>query len=128
MSDSQEQTPPEFELDSIVKSIRKKLGGGDDYTYFNHDLITEINTALATLYQIGVGDKIYKVYSEDDSWDDFADESNIRETSLEFVKEYVYLSVKLMFDPPESSFYTEALKNKKDEMEWRLYLDEDILE
>ena len=118
-----------LEINSIINSIKKKLGAGEDYTYFDHDILTEINSSFATLYQLGVGTKTFIVESEDDTWDDYFDEVNaINRHSLEHIKEYVYLSVKLIFDPPESSFLIDALSKKKDEMEWRIFLDEDILE
>ena len=116
------------EIDSILNSIKKKLGSNEMYEYFDHDILTEINSNFATLYQVGVGSSLFVIESEDDTWDDYVEGSGIRNRHvLEFVKEYVFLGTRLIFDPPESSSLMEALKAKKEELEWRIYLDEDLL-
>lgn len=119
----------EEELDSILNSTKKKLGAEPDYDHFNHDIITEINMNLATLYQVGVGNKLFTVTSEDETWEDYYDAVHVKNRhSLQLIKEYVYLGTKLIFDPPESSSLSEAYKAKKEELEWRIYLDEDLID
>ena len=43
--------------DSILKTIRDKRLGDENDTNFDTDLLTEINSALMNLTQIGVGPK-----------------------------------------------------------------------
>jgi hypothetical protein len=40
--------------------------------------------------------------------------------NYENVKQYVYISVKIVFDPPASSAHLTALQNKLKELEWKL--------
>lgn len=41
-------------------------------------------------------------------------------TLIGFIKNYVYLKVKLVFDPPTSSFVVESIKQSISEYEWRI--------
>lgn len=106
-------------MDSILTSIKKLLGISKDYTQFDDDIIMHINSVFMSLTQLGVGPA--EGFSiEDDSayWEDFVDiENNLQ---LHAVKTYVYLKVKLLFDPPLSSSVIEATNRQIAELEWRL--------
>lgn len=102
-------------MDSILESVKKNLGIVDEYTHFDPDIIMHINTVLMVLYQIGVGKKIV-VEDKTTTWNDFL--SNAKD--LEMVKSYVYLRVKMLFDPPSSSVAIDAIKQQLQEFEWRL--------
>lgn len=105
-------------MDSILNSIKKLLGSYEDDTDFDIDLIININTALAILTQLGVGpSEGFSITGSTETWSDFIDLSM---ASMEQVKLYVYLRVKLIFDPPMSSTVIEAYKRQMDELEWRL--------
>lgn len=106
-------------MDSILTSIKKLLGISKEYTQFDSDIIMHINTVFLNLHQLGVGPE-EGFYIEDYSaeWLDFIDtEEN---TQLNAVKTYVYLKVKLLFDPPLSSAVIESTNNLIAELEWRL--------
>lgn len=107
-----------MEEQSILLSIKHMLFGidADDITDFDSDLIVFINSSLATVYQLGVGDKPVSIKGENESWSDVI----TSEKHLETIKEFVYLDVKLVFDPPTSSIVMEALKEMKTEDEWRI--------
>lgn len=106
-------------MESILTSIKKKLGIDEACTDFDDDVIMEINSVLMTLNQLGVGpDAGYIISSSEQTWDDFLGTSQI--LTLEAVKTYVYLTVKLVFDPPTNSTLLEAMKHKADEYEWRI--------
>lgn len=108
---------------SILTSIKKLLGITEDYTAFDTDIIIHINTALMVLNQLGIGpEEGLVIKSKKDKWDDFIDEDD----KLESVKTYVYLKVKLSFDPPQSGATMEALKESIKEFEWRLNVQSDI--
>lgn len=104
-------------MDSILTSIKKLLGIEEEYTQFDSDIIMHINTVFLNLTQLGVG-PVEGFLIEDDSatWDDFIGDSN----QLQAVKTYVYLKVKLLFDPPLSSSVTESINRIISELEWRL--------
>lgn len=104
--------------DSILISIKKLLIGNADDKSFDTDIIIHINTALATLNQLGVGEKSdFAISDETDTWKGlFGD--NL--TLIGFIKNYVYLKVKLVFDPPTSSFVVESIKQSISEYEWRI--------
>ena len=104
-------------MESILTSIKKLLGISKDYTHFDQDLIMHINSVLMVLTQLGVG-PADGMWIEDDTayWEDFLE----GETNLELVKSYVYLKVKLLFDPPLSSAVIESTNRMISEFEWRL--------
>lgn len=102
---------------SILTSIKKMLGIAEDYTEFDEDIITHINSVFLNLTQLGVGPEEGFMIEDDTAvWEDFIDGS-IR---LQAVKTYIYLKVKLLFDPPLSSSVTESFTRMIAELEWRL--------
>ena len=105
---------------SILLSIKKQLGIAKEDTAFDDDIILLINSAFMTVYQLGVGnsDHAFRITGLDETWEDFL---QYRE-NLEDLKEYIYLKVKLVFDPPESSAVLQAFQNLIKEHEWRLKL------
>lgn len=104
-------------MDSILTSIKKLLGITEDYTHFDMDIIMHINSVLSILNQLGVGpSEGFFIEDKFATWDDFvADRSKI-----EMVKSYVYMKVRLMFDPPQSSAVENSMKSMISELEWRL--------
>ena len=46
--------------------------------------------------------------------------ASVDRTDLEAVKSYLYIRVRLLFDPPQSSFLLGALEKQADEFLWRL--------
>ncbi len=102
---------------SILSSIKKLLGIGEDYTNFDTDIILHINTTFMVLHQLGVGPQEgFSITGKKEKWDDFIDE----EDNLEAVKSYIHLKVKLIFDPPTHGPTLEAFKESIKELEWRL--------
>lgn len=103
-------------MDSILNSIKKKLGIQEDYHHFDEDIIMDINSVFMVLNQLGVGpDEPFVIEDEYDTWDDFIDD-----TRVEAVKSYMYMKVRLMFDPPTTGFLVESLNKQIAELEWRL--------
>lgn len=108
--------------DSILVSIKKLLGITEEYDYFDADIIMHINMAFMVLYQLGVGPKTpFTIEDASATWSDFMGDS----TDLAGVKTYVFLKVKLVFDPPQSSVAMEAIKQNIAELEWRLNVTAD---
>lgn len=102
---------------SILESTKKILGVASEFKAFDLDIITHINSALSTLEQIGVG-PAGGFFVEDDiaEWGDLLG----TDPRLNQVRSYVYLRVRLLFDPPATSFAIDAIKEQIKEMEWRL--------
>lgn len=105
--------------DSILTSIKKLLGIDEEYTQFDDDIIMHINTVFLNLTQLGVGpDEGFYIEDDTADWTDFVDiESNM---PLQAIKTYIYLKVKLLFDPPLSSSVIDAIDRQIAELEWRL--------
>ena len=103
--------------ESILDSTKKILGIDADYTAFDMDIILHINSALATLNQLGVGPE-EGFFIEDSSaeWGDLLGD----DPRLNQVKSYIYLKVRVVFDPPASSFVLTALNEQIKEHEWRI--------
>lgn len=107
-------------MESILLSIKKLLGIAEDYKHFDVDIIMHINSVFPTLRQLGVGPTNgFTISDEQALWTDFLGESN----NLEDVKTYVYLKVKLIFDPPLSSVVTDSMNRMISELEWRINID-----
>lgn len=103
--------------ESILVTIKKLLGITEDYDAFDLDVITFINSAMMTLQQLGVGPtRGFTVSGESETWSEFLPSDMM----LEGVKHYIFLCVKMVFDPPANSFVMEAMKQQKEELEWRL--------
>ena len=104
-------------MESILTSVKKQLGIAEDYEHFDPDLIISINSVFSILNQLGVGpEEGYSISDKNDMWTDFLPAGK----KLELVKTYVYLKVKLIFDPPTSSAVMEAVKQNIAEQEWRI--------
>ena len=105
-------------MDSILTSIKKLLGISEEYDHFDSDIIMHINTVFMNLAQLGVGPpEGFIIEDELPVWSDFIGDAAV---SLEAVKSYTYLKVKLLFDPPLSSAVIESTNRMISELEWRI--------
>ena len=105
-------------MKSILTSTKKMLGIEESYTHFDQDIIMHVNSVFFTLNQLGVGpEKVFSISSEMNTWDEFLGSQAV---DLQAVKTYVYLKVKMLFDPPTSSFVLDSYKQQATELEWRL--------
>lgn len=104
-------------MDSILTSIKKLLGITEEYEHFDQDIIIHINTALMILTQLGVGpSEGFFIKDKYALWSDFIPDVK----TLEAVKSYTYLKVRMLFDPPTSSSLMNAMEQNMKELEWRL--------
>lgn len=102
---------------SILTSIKKLLGIAEDYEHFDQDIIIHINSAFMILTQLGLGPSGgFSITDENSIWTDFSPDME----KIEAVKSYVYLRVKLLFDPPSNSAAIESITKSITELEWRL--------
>ena len=112
--------------ESILTSIKKLLGIDENYTHFDADIIMHINSVFSILTQMGVGPANgFSISGKDDTWSAFiTDKPNI----FSLVKSYVYMKVRLLFDPPLSSAAIESINQQISEFEWRLFVAADPVE
>lgn len=104
-------------MDSILTSIKKMLGIVEEYEHFDPEIIMHINSVLFVLTQLGVGpSEGFSIKDKTAVWDDFITIG----MDIEAVKSYVYLKVRLLFDPPTNSAVMESTNRLISEFEWRL--------
>ena len=108
-------------MDSILTSIKKLLGITAEYKQFDPDLIIHINSVFLILKQLGIGpEQGFSISGESETWKQFLPEGS---ENFEAVKSYMYIKVKLLFDPPTSSAVMEAMNRIASEYEWRLNVE-----
>lgn len=102
---------------SILDTTKKALGIAPEYTVFDVDIIMHINSVFSTLQQLGVGPKEgFSIEDKTKLWPEFIGDTK----NIEAVRSYMYLRVRLLFDPPATSFAIAAFKEQVQELEWRL--------
>lgn len=110
-------------MESILTSTKKLLGIAEEYEHFDADLIMHINSVFLNLNQLGVGpEEGFLIEDKSYEWADFIEDA----TTLQAVKSYMYLKVKLLFDPPLSSAVIESTNRMIAEYEWRLRLAAEV--
>lgn len=104
-------------MDSILNSIKKILSIDPSYKAFDTDIVFHINSVFATLNQLGIGPEAgFMIEDDTTTWDAFLN----NDLKLNFVKQYVYLKVRMIFDPPQTSFVLEAMNRQAEQLEWRI--------
>jgi len=110
---------------SILDDTKKMLGIAADYTAFDVDILVNINSAFATLTQLGLGPtEGFLVEDNTIQWEAFTGSNK----KLVSVKMYVFQKSKLGFDPPTTSFHLEALNAQLLQLEWRLNVERESTE
>lgn len=123
-------------MESILTSIKLALGITADAKEFDGPIIMHINSVFSTLKQLGIGPKNgFMIRNDSDTWDKFLGYISIPDAAsvpsyneedplyVEMVKTYMYMKVKMVFDPPTNSSLIEAMKNQINEIEWRLTVE-----
>ncbi|QEQ93504.1 hypothetical protein SEA_GIRLPOWER_5 [Streptomyces phage GirlPower] len=102
---------------SILNTTKKILGLPETDTSFDLDVMTHINGILSVLTQVGIGPSNgFMIEDSTATWEDFVG----GDPRLNMVKMYVYLRVRLVFDPPSTSFVIDSMNKQISEFEWRL--------
>lgn len=105
---------------SILDSTKKAIGIEPTATAFDSDIIMHINTAFFSLQQLGLGPSAgFNIENNTTTWGNYLGEK----TTFNAVKSYVYLRVRLLFDPPATSFALDAISKQIQELEWRLNIE-----
>ena len=111
--------------DSILNSIKKVLNLSEDDTTFDADVLMHINSTFSTLKQLGVGpEEGFAIEDAVPTWDAFFGDN----LSFNFIKSYVYLRVRFLFDPPQTSYLIQAMKEERQEFEHRILTERERTE
>lgn len=122
--------------ESILTSVKKIVGIAELDTSFDPDIIMHTNAVFSVLNQLGIGPVDgFMIEDATATWDDFLSIRQIRsddttgytdqqlaetDKRLNMVKTYLYLRVRLMFDPPQTSFVIESMNKQIQELEVRM--------
>lgn len=102
---------------SILSSTKDALGLMDEDVSFDHTIILFINSKLADIHQLGIGPEDGLIITDKTAkWSDLIGD----EKRYESVKAYMYLSVRMLFDPPTIGYVITAMKEQLDKMEYRI--------
>ena len=102
---------------SILNSVKKLLGISPADDGFDQEVKDLINAEFLTLNQLGIGPEAgFSITGPDDTWNNYTDNLLLQDA----VRQFVYLRVRLMFDPPASSTVSEAINNRISELTFRL--------
>ena len=103
--------------DSIFSSVKKVVGLLGDDGSFDEDILLHINSVVSTLRQLGLSiPSDFYVRDDVQTWRDLLGEFR----DLDLVKSYMTMKVRLMFDPPSSSFGLKSMEEMVKEYEWRI--------
>lgn len=100
---------------SILNCTKKILGIDPADDTFDLDIVTFINSSLSAIQQLGLGEGVY-IQDETVMWQDIVDDEKL----LGLIRTIVYLRVRMLFDPPSTSYTQGAMTNQIEELEWRL--------
>lgn len=102
--------------DVILESVKEDLGIPLSVDAFDNTLIRAINSTLMVLTEFGIGERGFSLTTGDEEWTDYLKDIE----QLETVRTYIYLRVRMLFDPPTTSFVLQAVKDQISELEFRL--------
>lgn len=113
-------------MDAILPVLRRVCGLGDDDS-FDSDLLVYAGGTLSQLAQVGVGREDFILVDETQTWEDLLGPEAIAYSPIvNSTKQFVQLSVRLLFDPPQPSAISHTEK-VLDEHLWRLQVHADTL-
>lgn len=104
-------------MESILTEIKKLLGIDEKDTSIDGEIIIHINSVISTLTQLGVGpDTGFGIVNSENTWQELIGERK----DINYIRSYIYLKVRLLFDPPQNSFLLTSIKDQCQEFEWRI--------
>ena len=98
--------------DSILNDIKKALGITEDYAAFDQEIMFAEQLGLPS----------FKITGKTETWDQYLAGTT---KNLEAVKTYLYLQVRLVFDPPANSFVVTAIEKQLQEYAWRINIQKE---
>lgn len=118
--------------DSILTTTKRTLGLAEDYVVFDPEIIMHINSVLGDLNQLGIGPELgFEITGPDEEWADFlGDVPDTTNPELRYnpVKSYMYLRVRMLWDPPSVGYVLTSWEKQIEKAEWRInVMREDIV-
>lgn len=102
---------------SILNDTKKMLGIDPTYTAFDTDVMMHINSVFSVLTQLGIGlETGFMIEDDSATWGNFLED----DPRFNSIRTYVYLRVRMLFDPPATSFHIAAMEKQIQEIEFRL--------
>lgn len=106
--------------ESILIDIKQLCGITEDINDFDQVILLHCNTVFSTLTQLGLGPTTGFYISDKYSvWSDIVSD----DINLHNIKSYMYLKVKLLFDPPANATLISSMNQQADELEWRIRIE-----
>lgn len=104
-------------MDSILTSIKKQLNIMDEYTFFDSDILMDINASIAILARVGLPGALgFVVENEDTTWEQLVPNDK---TLRSLVKQFIFLKTKLLFETSTmTSGVIESHNKLIEEIEW----------
>lgn len=107
---------------SILETVKEHLNIPGDVDAFDKEVMSDINAAFFTMYQLGALSSVFEVRDSTSKWSD----ANIPVGLMGEAQVYVNLKVTMMFDPPTSVQITQSYTNLLNEVEWRLSFSQEV--
>lgn len=96
---------------TILASMKDSLGIPNDLDHFDSVILMHINTTFTTLKQLGVESKEITTVDTSTVWPDDLSKD---------VQTYIYLTIRLYFDPPTNAFLVDSIQKQIDTLGWRM--------
>lgn len=110
--------------ESVLNTIKKCLDVDPDNKDFDADILLHINSVLTIMKRLGIIPKTSKRISDDSvTWSQFIPDDSL---DVEDIKDYIFLRVKLIFDPPQNQKHTDVLIDTYKEIEFGLMTQNEI--
>lgn len=106
----------------IFPTLKQMLLGNSEDTDFDTELKVHINKSFTNLFRVGVGSSEFRIVTGEETWESFIDGVNC----MGSIKDYIYLDVKLIFDPPTSSSVLQAFEKARDEALWTIQTEMEL--
>lgn len=110
------ETPAEEPELTILEVTKAALGIPSEEVAFDIELLMHINAAFSDLTQLGLGPPTGFRVTKDSLYSEYL---GLNE-DIDSVKTYVFMRVKMIFDPPDSYVVSGSFKEQIDKFEWRL--------
>ena len=104
---------------SVLNSVKTLIGVSPSDGAFDSEIRMDINGVLLTVQQLGYTLKRTCITDSSTLWSDLFLDKEFNH----LVVTYIYLKVRLLFDPPQSGVLNEALERQIKEVEWRIMVE-----
>lgn len=106
-------------MDSILDTVKHSLDIDVEDTAFDTSIIMHINSVSMDLAHLGIGPADgFVIQDASAKWTDYIQLELLNK--LQYVQTYMYLRVKLLFDPPGSASILASYEKQVEKAEWRL--------